>query len=439
MPSPLHTGSIHRAMIFTPQSPKRFTAIEDGYLVVSPSGLIEAVTSDDCRTRYPSYTFFDYTGCLITPGFVDLHNHLPQYAFAGIGDKDLLAWLKKYAFPREALFRDAGLARSASEIFFQALIANGTTTTVTYSTSHFEATDIAFEAASRAGVRAVIGKSVMTGNAPRPLKESPDAALQHTEALIQKWHGCDDRLFYAVTPRFALNCSMNVMKRLAALADKTGVYIQTHLAENRGEVAAVKKMFPRSQSYTEVYFQAGLLGERTLTAHNIYLSHTELGLLRKTKTALVHCPTSNRFLTSGLMAYRKYAALGMRMGLGTDVAGGYSLSMLNEMKEAIETSKLRLLFFPKDSAPMTLMTPMTVEEAFYLATLGGATALSMQTRIGSLEKGKAADFLISDLSRIDAAGDRSLYREPKQILSKLIYCSTDAAIRHVFVGGIQLK
>ncbi|MBC8043184.1 MAG: guanine deaminase [Rhizobacter sp.] len=421
-------GVIYKATLLSPETPSKIKAWQQGYLAVSARGVIEDIGQLDLREKYPSYIFKDFSGSLITPSFVDLHNHLPQYAFAGLGDGELLTWLKKYAFPREAMFSDAAVARAAAEHFFNDLISNGTTTTVTYSTVHKSSTDMAFEAAHKSGLRAVIGKVVMTANAPKGLRESETNALNDTESLIGKWHGANDKLFYAITPRFAPSCGFGVMQSLARLAERYGVYVQTHLAENAAELAEVKRLFPKFKSYTDVYRKAGLLTPKTIAAHGIYLSDAELKIIEHTETKLAHCPTSNRFLKSGIMPFRKYQQRGLSLGLGTDVAGGYSLSMLNEMKEAIENSKLRSLFFSPEDSP-----PMSVAEAFYLATLGGAKALSLQHRTGSLAKGKDADFLIID---IEPALPLLM---PLERLSKLIYRGDAGWIRHVFVQGKRLK
>lgn len=427
-------SAIFRALILSPKNPKTLEMLSPGYLVVGKSGLIEEVSRLDPRRKYKGYKFFDYSDRLICPGFVDTHNHLPQYAFAGIGDKDLLPWLRNYTFPREKMFSDPKIAKMSAEVFFGDLIKNGTTTTLTYATIHKSATDLAFQAAEKAGLRAIIGKVMMDQNSPAYLTEKTEKSLADSLELIEKWHGKEDRLFYALTPRFAITCSFKLMQEVGKIARKKGVYIQTHLSENLGELAFTKKLFPKYKNYTDVYEKAGLLGPKTIMAHCIYLGEDERQRLKATKTKIAHCPTSNRFLSSGIMPFRTYQNEGQMMGLGTDVAGGYSLSMLNEMKEAIENSKYLSLY-----SKGKMGSPMTLAEAFYLATLGGARVLSMEREIGSLATGKQADFLVINHQKADPMGSKSLYLKPEQILSKLIYRGTAEMIEQVFVKGKKLK
>lgn len=427
-------GSIYRSLIITPESENKLRILNPGYLVVSSNGVIEAVSGQSSiRKKYRHYKFFDYSESLICPGFIDTHNHLPQHAFAGIGDRDLLPWLKKYTFPRERTFSDSTIAKESAEAFFSDLVRNGTTTTLTYVTIHRNATDIAFRCAERSGIRAILGKVMMDQNSPSFLTEQTDASFAAAEELIEKWHGKNGKLFYCLTPRFAITCSFELMERAGRLARERNVYIQTHLSENAGEIEFVKKLFPRFKNYTDVYYKAGLLGPKTIMAHGIYLSDAELRILKKMRTAIAHCPTSNRFLNSGIMPFRKYRTAGLKMGLGTDVAGGYSLSMFSEMREAIENSK-QLALFSKGEKPK----PMSLEEAFYLATLGGARVLSLENQTGSLELGKKADFLVIDYRAIDPMKGKGPYLEPMQILSKLIYRGNELVVRQVFVDGVQI-
>lgn len=427
-------GSIYKALIVSPKSKTELKVFAPGFLVVSNVGVIEDVSEKDLRRKYKNYHFFDFSDQLICPGFVDVHNHLPQYAFAGIGEKALLPWLENYTFPRESKFKNNEISKLSAKVFFDDLIKNGTTTTLTYVTIHKSATDLAFEFAKKAGLRAIIGKVMMDQNSPKSLTEKAKQSLEDSLKLIDKWHGYENRLFYALTPRFAITCSLELMQSVGELAQKKEVYVQTHLAENRDEIAFTKKLFPKYRNYTDVYYRSGLLGQKTIMAHCIYLNNEEINLMKKTKTKIAHCPTSNRFLMSGIMPFRTYQKENLQIGLGTDVAGGYSLSMFNEMKEAIENSKSLFVFSGGKISP-----PMTVPEAFYLATLGGANVLSMDKRIGSLEIGKEADFLVINHQLVDPMGSESDYQEPEQIISKLIYKATPSVISEVFVKGKKVN
>lgn len=423
-------GSIYKALIISPKNKNTLDIYNPGFLVVSQKGVIEEVSEEDPRKKYKNYCFFNYSDYLICPGFIDTHNHLPQYAFAGIGEKELLPWLENYTFPREKMFQKKKVAKQSAEVFFKDLIRNGTTTTLTYVTIHKSATDIAFEYAKKSKIRAFIGKVMMDQNSPKFLTEKTEESIKDSIELIHKWHGYNGRLFYVLTPRFAITCSFKLMKAIGKIARSKDVYIQTHLSENLGEIQFTKKLFSKYRNYTDIYYQAGLLGPKTIMAHCVHLNDAEIGIIKKTGTKIAHCPTSNRFLISGIMPFRKYQRENLEMGLGTDVAGGYSLSMFNEMKEAIENSKYLFLFSKGKSG-----SPMTLAEAFYLATLGGAKVLSMENEIGSLEKGKKADFLIIDHKKIDPMGNKSNYQKPEQILSKLIYRGSKSVVKYVYIEG----
>lgn len=424
--------AIYKALIISSKTRKTLNVYNKGYLVVSDKGEIESISKTNPHKNYKGYKFYDYSKYLICPGFIDVHNHLPQYAFSGIGEKELLPWLEKYTFPREKMFKNNNVARDSAKVFFKDLIANGTTTTSTYTTIHKSATDIAFKEAEKAKIRAILGKVMMDQNSPKFLTENTKKSLRESKELIEKWHGYNDRLHYVLTPRFAITCSFKQMEEIGKLARDKNVYIQTHLAENLNEINFTMKLFSKYKNYTDVYYKAGLLGPKTIMAHCVYMKKAELDLIKKTHTKIAHCPTSNRFLSSGIMPFRKYQELNLNMGLGTDVAGGYSLSMINEMREAIENSKLTNVFNKTG-------TPMTLAEALYLATLGGAKVLSMDKQIGSLDKGKKADFLIIDHLKTNPMGAKSKYTKPEQILSQLIYRGDASCIKHVYIQGEKIK
>jgi len=422
---------IYKGLIFNPVSGTRLEIFDPGYLVVSAQGLIEGCFAHNPLKRFPGAKTVDLGQKVIIPGLVDTHVHLPQYAFAGIGNLELLPWLEKYTFPRESKFRERKLAAEAAEIFFDDLALNGTTTALVYGTIHHEATDLAFRAAEKKGLRVIMGKVMMDRQSPKSLLEKTQDSLLESEKLIRKWHGKDNgRLQYALTPRFAITCSTDLMRGAAALAKKYGAYIQTHLSENKNEIAFVKKLFPKAKNYTDVYDSCGLLGSKTIMAHCIHLGPGERKTLNKSGTKIAHCPTSNRFLQSGVMPYRKWLREGLCVGLGTDVAGGYSLSMLNEMKEAIETSKTYNILNPK--SPEKIITPA---EALYLATLGGAKVLSLDKEIGNFTPGKEADFIVLDPLPSDPFKGKSSYQSPLETLSRLIYRAGAESVVATFVRG----
>lgn len=417
---------IIKGIIITSSPSKKLVIYNPGFMVVDQLGTIQEITWADPRSNYSSYQLLDHSNHLIIPGLIDLHNHLPQFAYTGLGDGQLLDWLENYTFPREQELSDPEIAQKAAQQFFASLITVGTTTSVTYVTVHEQATDIAFLQAEKAGIRVIMGKVMMDQNSPEKLQEPITESLASTERLIKKWHKKNNKLFYAVTPRFAITGSPELLKKAALLAQKYDTYVQTHLAENQNELALVKKLFPANNNYTHIYEQAGLLGPKTIMAHGIYLSEEELEILHESQTVIAHCPTSNRFLSSGTMPARKYLETSLRMGLGTDVAGGYSLSMLHEIRESLECSK-------------TISAPLTLEEGFYLATLGGAQALGLDTTIGSLEPKKAADFVILDPQIADPYVWQNNYHDPRALLAKCIYTTLGNPVLATYIQGKQIQ
>ncbi len=366
---------IFKAYVKNPVAPDRLEVHDPGYLVVA-EGKIEKLSHEDPRSQFPSAEFVDLDGKVIMPGFIDTHVHLPQLAIVGTGG-DLLTWLNTYTYPEEARFADPAYAARISKQFFDEMIANGTTTAAIYCSVHEEATDIAFSTAQAAGVRAYIGKVMMDRNSPPALQESADDSIAASLRLFEKWDGAEGgRLRYVFTPRFAGSCSMDLMKRAGQLAGERGAFVQSHLSENAGEVEWVRRLFPDSPSYSAVYDSAHLLSERCIMAHCIHLSPDEISLLAARRTNVAFCPYSNRNLHSGTMPYRTLRDAGLNISLGTDIAGGPSLSMLLQINEAMNA------------------VGITFGEALYLATLGGAMTLGISDTVGNFMPGKDADFVV---------------------------------------------
>ncbi len=375
---------IFKGLVMNPVAVDRVEVHDPGYLVVAGEK-IEQLGSDDPRPKFPSAEYVDLGSKTILPGFVDTHVHLSQFAIMGIGAGELLTWLNTYTYPEEARFADPEYAAKISQEFFDALVANGTTTAAIYSSVHERATDIAFTAARAKGVRAFSGKVMMDRNSPEALQERTEDSVAASVRLFEKWEGADNgRLRYIFTPRFAAACSMELMKRVGEIARAASVFVQSHLSENKDEVEWVRKLFPDYPSYTAVYDSAGMLSERSIMAHCIHLSSEEIALLARRRANVAFCPYSNRTLRSGTMPYRTLRDAGLNIALGTDVAGGPSLSMLEQMQQAMTAANI------------------TQAEALYLATLGGAKALGLADRIGNFESGKDADFVITDMSSISS-------------------------------------
>lgn len=357
--------------------------------------------------------FVDYSNFLILPGFVDTHTHLSQVDIRGRWNYNLLDWLEKYVFPEEEKFDDDNIARDKAERFFKELIRNGTTTSMIFSSSFKRATDIAFEIGKNMGLRFGMGQVLMDRYAPENLLTNPDIAERDILELAKKWNGLEDRIFYAITPRFAVSCSMNLMKRVGNIARKLDLYIQTHISEQEEEIKIVREKY--GKDYAQVYDDAGILGKKTILAHGVHLSEKELEIIAKRDVRIAHCPASNFFLHSGRMNLEKIEKWKIKVSLGSDIAGAPYLSMLNVMRDACYTNKI---------AP---------RKAFYMATLGGAKALGMSKKIGSISMGKYADFIVVDLRNLANIDD-----SVDDILSQLIFRGDERNIFATYVNGNKL-
>ncbi len=327
----------------------------------------------------------DYGRCLLLPGFVDPHIHFPQYRIAAAGGNGLLDWLSRFAFPEEARYADGDHAAAAAEIFLDLLLAHGTTAALVFSTVHEEAADRLFAAAARRGMALAAGKTLMDRNAPAALRDDAESGLCASERLYRRWHG-RGRLRYAVSPRFAITSGAAQLAAAGAfLRSHPDALMQTHLSETREEIAEVARLFPEAIDYTDVYDRFGLLGPGSLFAHGVHLSARERARLAEAGAAVVHCPTSNAFLGSGLFDIGPYAPdtepPAPRLAIATDIGGGTSYSLPATLGAAYRTAQLR-------------GRRLQPERAFYLATRGNAEALGMGNDIGRLEPGFHADLVV---------------------------------------------
>lgn len=444
-----------RASLLSAPSLQELRFEADGGLVVDGKGSITDVGAfESVAARHPGLAIQDLRPFWILPGLVDLHAHLPQYEAVAADGLELLPWLERHIFPAEARFADGAHARATARTYLRDALSLGTTTMVLYATIHAEATDVIFQEAEACGVRAVIGKTMMDRHAPEALCEDTEASLRESEELCCTWHGRDGgRLQYAFTPRFAPSCSRELMLGAGRLAQRYDAFIQTHLAENLQELEWVRGLFPEADSYTDVYRRSGLLGPRTLLGHGIHLAPAERRVLRESGSHLVHCPSSNAFLQSGTMPLRKWLEEGLSVGLGTDVGAGPSLSMFREMGEACTASKLKRAAQHVQSARLSQVSGLTDDQkvlasealdlapgpaldaagAFFLATRGGARALSLGDRLGALEPGFDADFLVVDVRLSDPFGQ--ILTNPAQVLSRLLYRSDPRMVQAAYVRG----
>ncbi|MBP9706473.1 MAG: guanine deaminase [Oligoflexales bacterium] len=362
----------------------RLKHYKDCGLVVDETGVVVDLEDfKSIRTKYPKATLVEWKNSIIIPGFVDAHLHMPQLNMIGAYGENLLGWLKKYTFPTEAdLGKNRDLSQAIAQQLMIELLRNGTTTAAIYTTVHGHTCDQTFMAAEQAGIRAIIGKVSMDRNAPRALTMSAKRDLELNEELIEKWHGKNSKLHYAITPRFAPTSTPLQLKMLGDLFQKTpGLYMQTHLSESRAELEWVKKLYPKHRDYLSVYADNGLIGEKAIFGHAIHLRQNEINRIEATHSAICHCPSSNLFLGSGLCPITKYLEQGLNVALGSDIGAGTSLSLWRNLLDAYKIQQLA----GASISPSNLL---------YLATLGGAEALKMEQRIGNLVPGKQADFQV---------------------------------------------
>lgn len=357
---------------------------EDGALAFSDGRVLACGAYRDVRAGHPDAEILDARDTILLPGFVDCHVHYPQIRVIGAMGLELMDWLRDRCLPEEARLADEPYAASVAERFVRALAANGTTTALVFG-SHFPgAQEALFAAASECGLRVASGLVVSDRGLLPSLHLSASVALEASRALIERWHG-RGLVRYAVTPRFSVSCSdemLAVCGELLGSAD--GLLFTTHLNESRGEIDLVGSLFPAARDYLETYEHHGLVGTRSVFAHDVHVSDDELGRLAGADAAVAHCPSSNAFLGSGLFPLRRHLDAGVRVGLGTDVGAGTGLSLLKEGLAAHDVQMLQ-------GGDGVRLSPAHL---LWLATAGGALALGLSDEIGDLSEGKSADFVL---------------------------------------------
>ncbi len=346
---------------------------------------------------------------IIIPGLIDCHSHLSQFDAIGQTGFTLMDWLKNHIYPAEICLNNKKNAESISQRYFQALLSNGITFSALYTNFHNGVT-AARRQAKKAGIRAIIGYTLMDREVPGYLKQNRAKIIEDCRALsgLFKKDG-NERLYLSLNPRFAPACTPGYLKIIGQLAQKEDLYIQTHLSENLFEVSAAKKSFPKIKSYAEVYDRFGLLTPKTLLAHCIHLSKAERTLIAKRNCGVIHCPSSNLFLHSGRfpLEHWKYYP---KLALGSDIAAGPSYSMLDVMRDGYYANIQKL------------------SGLFYMATMGGAKALGQDKKLGNFKKGKQADFVV-------LKANHAHFSTTEEILSRIIFRSCQMEIKKVFIAG----
>jgi guanine deaminase len=361
---------------------------------------------------------------LLMAGFIDAHIHFPQYRMLAAAAVDLLDWLSRYTFPEEARYADHAYAAAAADLFLANLFRNGTTSALAFCSSHKTCAEALFVAAQKRNMALITGKTMMDRNAIPAVQDEPEQAVRDTLDLHKAFHG-KGRLRHAVTPRFAIT-STEKQLRLAGevLKDCKGALMQTHLSESPGELAFVKQLFPNDRDYTAVYERFGLLTDHSLFAHGVHLSDSEAKRLSEAGGTVLHCPTSNNFLGSGLMSMNHLKDV--HVGLATDVGGGTSYSMLQTMGEAY---KVQMLTGKK----------LKAAELFFLATLENARRLKIDQETGSLEVGKFADIIVLDPEAMPVLKARhELSNSIEDVLFALALLGDDRAIAATYVAGQRM-
>jgi guanine deaminase len=398
--------------------------LADAVLVLR-DGIVDALgpATELLPTLGPDVVLDDWRGHLIVPGFVDAHAHFAQVDVVASHGTQLLEWLERYTFPEEEKFARRSHAEGAATFFLDELLRHGTTTASVFGTVHADATDAFFATAAQRGVRMLAGKCLMDRHAPATLCDTAESGARDSRELIERWHGYE-RLRYSLTPRFAVTSSDAQHESLRELARTyTTVHLQGHVAENRAEVAWVARLFPHDRSYLAVYDRYGLLRERAIYAHCIWLDAQDRARLAATGTAAAFCPTSNLFMGSGLFDLHAALEAGVRVGLATDIGGGTSYSMLRTLAAAYEVQQL-------------LGVSLSPAYALYLATLGGARSLYLDPYIGNFAHGKEADIAVLDPAPTPVLGRRTALRgDPLDRFFALAMLGDDRAIAATYVMG----
>lgn len=361
----------------------QYVYIEDGVLVVSDGKITDVGSFSDLKNILIDCKQVDYKGKLITPGFIDTHQHASQSAIVAAYGEKLLEWLHDYVFPGESAYHDLAKSKQDLNFFLDYLIKNGTTTAVSYGPLFYDTADIFFEELNKRKMRFITGNVLMDTNSPDELRLTTQENYDNCKKLIAKWNN-KGRLSYCISPRFALSCSEKMLELCGALKkEHPDMYIQTHLDENLSEIAAVKNIFPWSKNYLDVYACYGLVTDRSVFGHCIHTTDDELELFKESGAIIAWCPLSNNFLGSGLFNYARAEKYTDKITLGTDWGAANSLSMLAAMADAYKVSMLN-----------SIKLPSMVR--WYLATLGAAKALQLDDKIGSFKPGKEADFIVID-------------------------------------------
>lgn len=396
--------------------------IEDGK--ISAAGAASTILAD-LSDDYEVKDFRGEGAKLIMPGFIDAHVHYPQTQIIGAYGEQLLEWLENYTFPMESKFEDKDHADTVAEVFLKELTRAGTTTAAVYCTMHPQSADAFFEKSEELGLRMIAGKVCMDRNAPDFLTDTAQSAYDDSKDLIEKWHG-RGRALYGITPRFAPTSTPEQLEALGALRGEfPDVYVQSHVSENMKEIEWVKSLYPERAGYLDIYDHYNLTGPRSIYGHCIHFTDAEWASMKERGTVAAFCPTSNLFIGSGLFDLER-ATLGKEsipVAMASDVGGGTSLSMLRTLDEGYKIAQMRHF-------------SLSAIRAYYLATRGGAEALGLGDKIGSIEVGMEADLIVMDLKSTELIDFRMQMVETiEDALFVQMIMGDDRAIDATFANG----
>ena len=433
MTPPANAELLRGTIFHTPASPfdldisdpRALVCHEDGGLLVRDGRIAACGDYETVRAADPGAGTTDWRGGFLLPGFIDTHVHFPQLRIIGALGRPLLDWLEYVALPEEVRMSDVTYAAETARRFLRALASHGTTTALVFGAHFATATAELFEAASASGLRIVSGL-VVSDRLLRPeLHHAPEQAYRESEQLIERYHK-RGRLLYAVTPRFALSTTESMLEVCQQLlVDHHDVRLQTHINENTAEAAEVARLFPWAKDYLAIYERYGLTTARSVMAHNVHTTNSELERLAAAGTAVAHCPGSNAALGSGIFPLARHLEAGVTCALGTDVGGGIGFGMMKEGLQAYLMQRLAPVPKPLDAARL-----------LYLTTLAGAEALGLDTHIGDFRAGKAADFVYLRPPTDSVLGSVVRHADsPTQALSSLFTMAGAESVREVRVEG----
>ncbi|MDO5574591.1 MAG: amidohydrolase family protein [bacterium] len=418
---------ILRGSICYSTKPEQLQTIEQGYLVcVDGKSCGVYKTLEALPENYQMLPIKDYGDKLIIPGLVDLHLHASQYAFRGLGmDMELIEWLNVNTFPEEAKYADTSYAMRAYSQFVKNLQQGATTRACIFATIHTDATELLMDLLEKSGLYTMVGKVNMDRNAPENLcEENAETSAADTIKWIEECQEKYQNTKPIITPRFIPSCTDELMIKLSQIRRDYKLPVQSHLSENPREIQWVQELCPQTSGYADAYDQAGILGGpgHEIMAHCVYLTEEEEKLLLERGVYIAHCPDSNTNLASGAAPIRRYLEHGLHVGLGTDIAGGYSDSIFSQMAEAIRVSKLRWRLFDDT------LRPLTLAEAFYMGTMGGGAFFG---KVGSFIKGYEFDAVVLDDSKLKAPYSMTAL----QRLERAVYLPEKCEVTAKYVAG----